>query len=207
MDARHKLRPPPKARDNGESETKKKGVNSLTRLSTFKDLTRFRDSTRLMKEALNKFDNTIRNMDTLNNDEILASPTKVAFSYKQQKREKKLLHKALHLRQNLRTLISVLNKAESVAFHRNIYAMRTALVNCIIFLIILLVVVIILVPNVSNPNPYELSNYLKSTIEKEYTTRIIDRNSWFDWHIKTLYPGNENNVQESRLVNSLITSN
>ena len=144
-----------------------------------------------MKEALNEFDNTVRNLDTLGNDQVLASPTKVAFSYKQQKREKKLLRKALHLRQNLRALISVLNKAESVAFHRNIYAMRTALVNCIIFLIILLVVVIILLPNVSNPNPYELSNYLKSTVEKEYTTRIIDRNSWFDWHIETLYPGNE----------------
>ena len=160
-----------------------------------------------MKEALNEFDNTIRNLDTLSNDQVFASPTKVAFSYKQQKRDKKLLRKALHLRQNLRTLISVLNGAESVAFHRNIYAMRTALVNCIIFLIILLVVVIILVPNVSNPNPYELSNYLKNTIEKEYTTRIVDRNSWFDWHIKTLYPGNEKEVQDSQLVKSLITSN
>ena len=74
-------------------------------------------------------------------------------------------------------------------------------------MIILLVVVIILVPNVSNPNPYELSNYLKNTIEKEYTTRIIDRNSWFDWHIETLYPGNEKEVQDSQLVKSLITSN
>ena len=55
----------------------------------YQDLTRFRDSTRLMKEALNEFDNTIRNLDTLSNDQVFASPTKVAFSYKQQKTRQK----------------------------------------------------------------------------------------------------------------------
>ena len=133
LEMRHKLRPPPKTSENNESKWQKRSAKNLARLSTIRDLTRFRDSTRLMKEALNEFDNTIRNLDTLSNDQVFASPTKVAFSYKQQKRDKKLLRKALHLRQNLRTLISVLNGAESVAFHRNIYAMRTALVNCIIF--------------------------------------------------------------------------
>ena len=79
-----------------------------------------------MKEALNEFDNTIRNLDTLSNDQVFASPTKVAFSYKQQKRDKSC-YVSLALASKFTDLISVLNGAESVAFHRNIYAMRTAL--------------------------------------------------------------------------------